>query len=510
MKRLVTAEEMKLAEQDTMERIGVPAVVLMERAACAVADTVKRMIKASGASQCRCCIVCGTGNNGADGLAAARLLAAAGYKAELRIVGHRDRATDLWKLQKQITENLLIPECKETEEAEYTIIVDALFGIGLSGEVSGRYRDAVVWMNEQKAFGAKVVSVDIPSGLNAATGHEMGVCVRADVTVTFQYCKTGMCLYPGAEYTGEIIISDVGILSEKGRISDCDAADILKASESRERPKTFELEEIDIQKLLPERRADTNKGSFGKVLVIAGSDGMCGAAYFAAAAAYRSGAGLVRIYTPVKNRIVLQTRLPEAIVTASEEEALEPLLSWATVICIGPGLSRADTGFQYLDLVLRSGKPVVLDADALNLMAERPEYKKGLGPDMIVTPHMGEMARLMGMSIPELKSDPVKAARDFSAAYQVICVLKDARTVTAFPDGTTIINTRGNAGMATGGAGDVLAGMITGLAAAKAEPKAAAVLGVFLHAAAGDSARMKRGMASMTAADILDFIQIPE
>lgn len=510
MKRLVTEKEMKLIEQHTMERIGVPAIVLMERAACAVADTVKQMVRDSGESRCRCCIVCGTGNNGADGLAAARLLAAAGYTAELRIVGNRDRATDLWKLQKQITENLLIPECKETERGEYTIIVDALFGIGLSREVSGRYRDAVLWMNEQKALGAKVVSVDIPSGLSAATGHEMGVCVRADVTVTFQYCKTGMCLYPGAEYTGKIIVSDVGILSEKGRISDCDAADILNDAESQGTPKAFELETIDIQKLLPERKADTNKGSFGKVLVIAGSDSMCGAAYFAAAAAYRSGAGLVRIYTPSENRVVLQTRLPEAIVTASEEEALEPLLFWATVICIGPGLSREETGYRYLDLVLRSGKPVILDADALNLMAERPEYQKRLRPDMIVTPHMGEMARLTGLRIPELKADPVKAARDFSAAHRVICVLKDARTVTAFPDGTAIINTRGNAGMATGGAGDVLAGMITGLAAAKAEPKAAAVLGVFLHAIAGDCARMKRGMASMTAADILDFIQIPE
>lgn len=509
MKRLVTADEMKLIEQYSIGQLGVPAVVLMERAACAVADTVKRMTGDRAAQQCQCCMVCGTGNNGADGLAAARLLAAAGYQVKLRIVGDRNRATDLWKLQKKITENLLIPECKESEKAEYTIIVDALFGVGLSRKVSGSFRDAILWMRQQRAFGAKVVSVDIPSGLDAAAGREMGVCVRADVTVTFQYCKTGMRLYPGAEYAGEIIVADVGILSERVWLSPC-AYDILHPSESQDVPKAFELEEKDIKNLLPERRADTNKGSFGKALVIAGSDGMCGAAYFAAAAAYRSGAGLVRIYTPAKNRIVLQTRLPEAIVSASEDEALEPLVSWATVICIGPGLSTAQNVCQYLDLVLPSGKPVILDADALNLMAERQDYLGRLRPYMIVTPHMGEMARLMGMSIAEIKENPVKAARDFSARHQVICVLKDARTVTAFPEGTVIINTKGNAGMATGGSGDVLAGMITGLIASKAEPKAAAVLGVFLHAKAGDRAREKRGMAAMTAADILDSIRIPE
>lgn len=488
MELLLNAAQMKQYDRDTIDKIGIPSMVLMERAAlCFVEELARHAFDLSSVL-----ILCGSGNNGGDGFAIARLLSEKGVTVRTAFVGKDSSMTEETAMQRRICENYGIKICTDFQAFEYTTIVDAIFGIGLSRPVEGHYAELITWVNEQKAVKA---AVDIPSGISADSGKILGTAVKADLTVTFACRKIGQILYPGAEYCGEVICRNIGILPERLPASNV-SADV------------FTYEKSDLHNLI-QRTPYSNKGTYGKVLLIAGSQGMSGAACLAATAAYRSGCGLVRVFTPDCNRQILQTVLPEAIVTAySEQEIpltlLRQSMEWADVIGIGPGLGTAQTAQRILETVLReSKKPMVIDADGLNLLSVQPALLHFAKAPVILTPHIGEMMRLTERQKSDITEDIIFAASSYAKKYGIICVLKDARTVVS--DGQkNYLNTSGNHGMAVGGSGDVLTGIICGLLAQGMDPFHGAALGVYLHGLAGDLARKKLSAYSMIAGDILN------
>ncbi|MCD7954374.1 MAG: NAD(P)H-hydrate dehydratase [Lachnospiraceae bacterium] len=537
MERLLNAGQMKACDEYTIRQIGIPSAVLMERAALAVVEEMKK----ARLDLSRVLVVCGSGNNGGDGFAIARLLwqscasargfcgsawknpgvngnypAGAGH-VTVAFVGREASMSDETRLQKKICENLGLKTSSNFMDAEYTVIVDAVFGIGLSRPVEGHYEEVIHWVNSQRA---KRVAVDIPSGISADDGRVMGVAVNAELTVTFAARKIGQILYPGAAYCGQLICRDIGICTDA------------------ENPFVFTYTEHDLDRI-PARSAYSNKGTYGKLLLIAGSEGMSGAAVLSAKSAFRSGCGMVRIFTPECNRTVIQTCLPEAIVTAwdphasaeASERLLKNALDWSDAACIGPGLGTSCQAASLLQFTLRQyERPLVIDADALNLLAlnrgeqdEQGELEEqkgqegqkiagslwsslaGMSGKRILTPHIGEMARLTGKDRALIARDLIESSRSLAEAWGVVCVLKDART--AVSDGNQVyLNTSGNDGMAVAGSGDVLSGLISGLLAQRMPCFDAAVLGVYLHGLAGDLAQKELGSYGMIAGDIAERV----
>ena len=304
----VTAQQMKAVDQNTIKNIGIPSMVLMERAALAVAEAAEHMAKERNlGKKARILAVCGTGNNGADGVAAGRILQGRGYNVCLLLVGNTEHDSEEMKTQKQIARNLDLAQCTaaEYQEAPGDIILDAVFGIGLGREIGGEYRKVLEMLASlREQYGTGVIAVDTPSGIHGTTGEIMGIALEADITVTFGFAKTGLLLYPGKYYAGNLVVADIGFPQ----------ASLLKAGWDAK------LITPDDLSWLPKRQPDGNKGTFGKVLVIAGSRGMSGAAYFSALGAYRTGAGLVKILTVPENLQVLQTQLPEAIISCYDPD----------------------------------------------------------------------------------------------------------------------------------------------------------------------------------------------
>lgn len=489
MERIVGSSEMKALDAFTIQEKGVPSLVLMERAAMAVKEELEKNFDPD-----RVLVVCGSGNNGGDGIALARLLHLAGVRAEILMAGKKESFTEETGIQWKIAENYGVPVVKNPVLSEYTTIVDAVFGVGLSRQIQGHYREL---LGRLEASGIPVLAVDIPSGIHGSTGQVMGTALHARQTVTFAFPKKGILLYPGAQYAGKVTVKDVGIYENA---SETDAG------------RMFRLTEKELQ-WIPSRVPWGNKGTFGKVLVAAGSRNMCGAAYFAGKSSLLTGAGMVRIFTPECNRLILQQLLPEAMLTTYREadspqqivRLLEQAEEWADVTVAGPGLGLGEATWSIVQHLLGGKqKPLVLDADGLNALAGHTELLKSLDRPLILTPHMGEMRRLSGYSMEELKGDPAGCLERFASGYDLQCVLKDARTLTRTSDGTFYLNTRGNSGMATAGSGDVLAGIAGGLLALGILPRKAAPLAVDLHARAGEIAAKKRGVSSLTASDLLD------
>lgn len=491
MKYLLDGDQMKEIDRFSIKEAGIPSVVLMERAALAVCEEVRKHFDPDNKVLC----VCGNGNNGADAAACARILAGWNHEAAVCLVGDMEKATEEMKLQMKINENLGIKTVTLDRVSDYDVIIDGIFGIGLSREVTGKYADVIRSMNE--AAGSRV-SVDIPSGISAANGRVLGCAVKADYTVTFGYLKTGLVLYPGNEYAGKITVSDCGF---------------APAAIEHVGQKKFIYEPEDIGRL-PQRKRDSNKGTYGKILVIAGSKNMCGAAYFSAKAAYRCGAGLVRILTSVDNREALLKLLPEAVLSFYDDmgrETLKEQITWADTIVAGPGLSTDEKAAKLLYDVLeifeeskQEKKKVLLDADALNILSRDNRQDKVRG--CVITPHLGEMSRLTHKEIPDIKENIMKEAEEFARHYGCVCVLKDARTVVS--DGQQVyVNMSGNSGMATAGSGDVLTGIIAGMYANGMELFEGAALGVYIHGCAGDAAKERLGEYFMKADDIADNIK---
>jgi len=488
MRYVVSGEQMKRADAYTIHTIGIPSPVLMERAAMAVADRLK----------CGCfdlrkvLVVCGTGNNGGDGLAVARLLYLSGIDVSVLMAGDINKGSAEAQLQYNIASFYGIPEVCDIPQNSYTVIVDAIFGVGLSREVTGEYAELIEKINQSNA---RIMAVDISSGIHSDNGKVMGIAVQAHETVTFAFEKAGHLLYPGAEYTGMLSVADIGITKEAF------AGDF---------PNLCVLEQEDIDSLAP-RTDRSNKGTYGKVLVVAGSKGMAGAAYLSAAGAYRSGCGLVKIYTEDCNREILQKLLPEAMTDTYTrgviEDSLKEHISWADAVVFGPGVGTDEFAQELLKFILKNcEKPLILDADGITMISGCPDLWKKHPANCIFTPHPGEMARLLGCNIKDVTEDIYESSLACAKKYQAVSVLKDAHTVISIPDGRAVINLTGNHGMATGGSGDVLTGIIASFAARGVDIFEAAAAGVFVHGTAGDKAAKELGAGRMLSGDIVNYI----
>ncbi len=494
MRYVVTAEEMRRYDTNTIEQIGIPGMVLMERAALAVRDRILSVCDVKGSVL----IMAGVGNNGGDGLALARLLVEDGFKVEIWCVGAVEKATKQWRMQRKILESYDVIWSDEPTDLEYTISVDALFGVGLSKDVEGDYRFAIERFNSLRGY---KIALDVPSGICSDTGRLLGCAVEADETVTFAYDKRGLYLYPGCIYTGKLQVADIGI-NERGFLG-C-------------RPQMFCLDEVS--DWLPERKQDGNKGTFGKVLLVAGSAGMAGAAVLCAKAAYRVGAGMVKVLTHESNRVIVQESVPEAMYGTYDN--LEESLLWADVVVVGPGLGKSEEACEVLrSVIVNCSKPLLIDADGLNLLAADKMLFELLSRQenrpVIVTPHVGEMSRLTKVSVEELKAKLWDYGRELANSIRGVVVAKDARSFVCCEGQPVCMNIYGNSGMATAGSGDVLAGIIAGLWAqyeradltdSHAVAFRAACAGVRLHAAAGDAVAARKGEYACMAGDIAEAI----
>lgn len=490
MQLWVNAAQMKAADQYTIQKLGVPSLELMEHAAQACVQ----VLEDEKVDLSHVCVVCGSGNNGGDGFAIARILQNSRYSVETFCVGNPEHYTE--ETQEQMHR---LQECggKITygmpQEDSYSVIIDAVFGVGLSRKVEGRYRQVIEQMNRMR--GTKF-AVDIPSGLSATTGCILGCAFKADYTVTFQLKKIGLELSQGRTMAGRVIVPDIGVSTD----SICEDQEIVRTAGK------------DIyRKMLPDRPEDSNKGTYGRLLVIAGSKGMAGAAYLNAHAAYMTGAGLVRIYTSSDNREILQTLLPEAIITTYEEynkEELLSLLTWADSVCIGSGLGMSRISEKILKTVIEYVKvPCLIDADGLNLLAENKNYLNQMAERrFVITPHMKEMSRLTGTPVEELKADRIQILKDFISRYRITCVLKDSRTLIASEEKGIRMNLTGNSAMAKAGSGDVLAGVISGWMVQGKEAEDAAELGTYIHGLSGDLAKFEKGVYSVMARDLIEYI----
>lgn len=502
MKYVVTASEMKACDHGTIEQAGIPSMVLMERAALAVTEVLIRRYP----DRNRVLIVAGKGNNGGDGLAIGRLLAKAGR--QVTFFQMQGNYSEEARKQREILLHLGFSICDTWQDGEYDIIIDALLGIGITGEVREEARAMIRKMNEYRcSFQGKtsfdggttgierlngiapvICAVDLPSGIDTDTGAVCGEAVKADLTVTFQYLKKAHLLYPGREYCGKVYLRDVGI-ENYGICAET----------------AFTYEKEEAKNLLPQRKTSGHKGTFGKVLLYAGSREMSGAALLCARAVLCSGAGMLKVLTEESNHALLRTVLPEAML------ATDPVkdLKWADVLVAGPGIGTSKEAKETLGILLRAADlPMVLDADALNLLAEGPELmelvkEKASKQPVILTPHPGEFLRLSGLAITDYQQEREKAVRTFQEQSQCILVSKDACTVVT--DGTSLyLNSTGNDGMATAGSGDVLTGVIGSLLAQGLPAFEAAAKGAFLHGLAGDEAALKKGKHGMIASDLIE------
>lgn len=501
MNRLLYAEAVQEADRAAMAS-GIPSLVLMERAALSVVHYVEHHKDLYDTA--RVLVVCGPGNNGGDGAAIVRILRERGVKARLLFAGDRAKRTDQMKTQMDILERtqpdcMLDAACCTEQELDVlfrhaTLLVDALFGIGLRRKVEGLFAEMIRRMNVSPA---PVIAADMPSGVHTDTGEICGTAVQADATVTFTCGKPGLYLFPGAACAGRVVVRAVGIAmpeetdipsgQEVRMLSDGDLADLQKRDESG------------------------NKGTFGKLLLIAGSAQISGAAYLAASAALRSGAGMVRIYTEETNRQILGTLLPEALITTWNGRRWSPddlraAMDWADGTVAGPGLGTDETALQILQTFLKENtKPAVLDADALNLIAAMRDVPRVTFP-CTITPHVGEMSRLTGISPADIKAHIVSVAANAASEAGVYVLLKDARSVTACPDGRCYLNTSGSSALATAGSGDVLAGITGALMLRGDLPAPAAAVAAWIHGRCGEAAAEKRSRGSVIASDITEEI----
>ena len=504
MEYVLRASEMKKCDETATKTYGIASLVLMERAALETA----RVIVGRYGRDSSVCVMAGSGNNGGDGIAIARILHEEGIHTRINLIGDESRLTAETAVQLETARRLQIPVCRELSPTPCDVVVDAIFGIGLTRAIEGRFQQAIEEINAARAH---VVAVDIPSGINSDNGSVMGCAVKADITVTYAYRKLGMLLYPGALYAGETVCVPIGIPRE-----------IVESVH----PSVVTYTRPEAELCLPDRSPAGNKGTFGKVLLIAGAATMGGACILSALSAYRIGAGMVRVFTAQENRESLLVKLPEVIINTysddglnglseTEAAALSAAMEWADVIAIGPGLSVSDKAQSLLATVLTANtKPLVADADALNLLSQNRELLDRLTfenvdvrRDVVITPHLGEFSRLMECPVARLKEDFIASCEAFTRQYDVTLVCKDARTVVAKKGRTVYINSCGNDGMATAGSGDVLTGIIAGLLAQKLAGYEAAVTGVCAHGLAGDIAKDAAASYYIMAQDIIQSLQ---
>jgi len=506
--RVVTADEMRMLDSAAINEYGIPGVVLMENAGRRVVEVVRQVLGDARGKVVT--IFCGKGSNGGDGLVVARHLLNMGAEVKLMLLANVDEISgdarinlDIWrKMGQKIYAihhgdgiNIVRLVLMNTD-----LIVDAIYGTGFRGKMNDKMGRVVELLNES---GKSIVAVDVPSGLNAGTGQVGGPCIQAAHTVTFGLPKLGLILEPGSDFAGELHIADISI----------PPVVIEKLA-----PQRYLITGELVGEWLPRRPSGSHKGSFGRVLVLAGSRGMTGAACLAGDAALRAGAGLVTVAGPEKLHDILEAKLTEVMTVplpdsgrgsfsrAARQDILA-MLDRFDVLAIGPGIS-ADLEVAALvrELLPSVQIPCVVDADALNALAGAGEILRKVQAPVVLTPHPGEMARLLGTGIKDIQADRLTAASLAASTWNVVALLKGARTVVAAPDGSMYINPTGNPGMATAGCGDVLTGVIAALIAQGLDPARAAAAGAYVHGLAGDLAAAEKGQTGMTAGDVLGAV----
>ena len=497
---------MRDADRQTIDDIGLPSIVLMENAGRQAVAAMEAAFEDLAAS--KVAVLCGRGNNGGDGFVVARTLAQRGIEAIVYLLAsvaavRGDARVNLEILGRVGVTVVEISTAQEwelhfTEVSECDLIVDAIVGTGFHGPLTGLLETVVADVN---GLGVPIVAIDIPTGVSADSHELEGEAIEASMTVTLAAPKLPLILPPADAYGGDLVIADIGI--PEAVIDELDGPwlEILTRERMRE--------------LVPARASDSHKGDFGRVLVIAGAIGRTGAAHLTALGALRSGAGLVTIATPRSCVATLSMMMPEYMTEPLEETAagaidftaVDRVLDLqADIICLGPGIGQDPSTAAFVQAVVeRSGVPLVIDADAINAFAGDPERLTGRdGVDVIITPHPGEMARLLNVSIEQVQSDRLEHAREFAAARRVHVVLKGHRTIIAGPEGRSFVNLTGNAGMATGGTGDLLTGMIGAWFAQILDAEAACKLAVYLHGTAGDLAEADEGDVALLPSDIAE------
>ena len=525
MKYLLTGHEMAEADANTSQVIGIPSIVLMERAALAVTDEISKRFPASAGVT----ILAGPGNNGADGLAVGRLLTDRGYRVQFLLLDPKEppEGTSAWTQRRILDAYGIKPETFDEDRMkafEPSVIVDALFGTGLGRPLTGRAAAITEAVTVYRVrTGCTVVGLDLPSGISSEDGSVMGCAVQCDFTVTFAYYKRGHFLYPGCNYCGETILRQIGI---HDRSFTC-AGGVI--------PEMVMPERADITKLICRREPGGNKGTFGKILIIAGSYSMCGAALLCAEACMRAGAGMVKIFTREENRVIIQEKLPEAMLTvyaALPEEAEQKASKFGMEVPKKPGaysmkirLFVREDGtasiwgleeyipHEPLDVIPVPPHGRLIDADALRIIASEPEFDelmrhRNKETACILTPHLAEFADLAHVTVKMAAADRTGLLKELCGRYGCTVIGKDARTLVASAGLRQIsMITKGNSGMATAGSGDVLTGitaaMLFSVSPGEEPGYRAAQAAAFIHAEAGDAARDSLGEHSMVAGDLI-------
>ena len=503
--RVLNAAQMRDADTRTIQEIGIPSIVLMENAGRQVVAALEASYEDLLVRHVA--VLCGRGSNGGDGFVVARTLYQRGVGVSVFVLGSIGDVRGDARMNLEILGRLGLTTVEIADEqawelhfseiAKCDLIIDAIFGTGLKGPLSGTLETIVADVN---GSGIPVVAVDLPSGMSADTPDLIGDCMHASMTVTLGAPKLPLVLPPGESRAGHVVIADIGI-----------PAEVLEAVGG---PRLELLTREEMRELVPPRQIDSHKGDYGHVLVIAGSLGKTGAAHLAALGALRSGAGLVTVATPKSCLPVIAAMAPEYMTLPLEENGDGQLASTSIdqvlelerdVIAIGPGLGTSASVATFVRALLERGSvPLVLDADALNVLARDPAALVGRegGRDVIITPHPGEMARLAGLSTEEVQANRLEVARNFATHRRLYVILKGHRTLIATPDGKVFINPTGNPGMASGGSGDLLTGMIAAWLGQLLDTEAACKLAVFVHGLAGDLAEADEGELAMTATDI--------
>ncbi len=511
--RVVNAKQMKEIDTATIEKVGIPGIVLMENAAVKVVEEIEKLI--GDLKNKKAIIFAGKGNNGGDAFAVARHLHGLGAAVKVcmlfRNVDNSSDAGINFKTVKNMGIKCIEIQDSDTLDEIYfktlykdilcsDFIVDGIFGTGLSGQISGMTKKVMEMINSS---GNKVISIDIPSGVDGTDGQLAEICIKADLTVTFGLPKLGLLIHPGCEYTGKLVVADIGI-----------PPSIAEGTDSY-------INTIDseyVSRILPKREQNSNKGTYGEAFIISGSKGMTGSGCLTAKSALRVGAGLVYLGVPASLSKIYENHVTEAITIPLEDKGLGFLdieskeniiriMAKSDVLALGPGLSTNGQIFDIVKGVVKTSEtPLVLDADAINVISADVNILRHLKKPAIMTPHPGEMARLLGISTKEVQSNRIEVAREFAYNWKVVLVLKGSRTVVALPDGTVYLNLTGNSGMATAGTGDVLTGVISGLLAQGAKLEDAAIAGVYIHGLAGDLAAAEKTEYGMIASDVVEML----
>lgn len=506
---LVTANEMQQIDRETIDTFGIPGMVLMENAGRGATRFLLESFPDIAGK--KVAVMAGRGNNGGDGFVMARYLSQRGIRVVVCVLASKDKVggdagANLRLLQPLGVPLIEIPDIdafskQQTFLRHQDIWIDAILGTGLKSDVKDFLSRVISFINQ---LNKPVFAVDIPSGLNSETGQPCGICIKAHATATFAFPKIGHMVYPGAHFTGQLRVVDIGIPNST-------VAQIA--------PRQSLITGAQVAGILPARSPETHKGDTGHVLVIAGSPGKTGAAVMTAVSAVRSGAGLVTLATPASLNPVLEAQvlevmthpLPEqgfqGLLDESAYETIMDLLSRKSCLAIGPGIGTAPGTRRLVHKIIESCPlPIVIDADGLNCLAGETQVLCGRKIPVVLTPHPGEMARLISATPKAIQQDRITHARNFAEQFDVHLVLKGARTVVAHPDGSVDINPTGNPGMASGGMGDVLTGIIAGLIAQGCPPAAAARAGVFVHGAAADTLAQELSPQGFIASEVMHLI----